>query len=163
MLLDVEDILNFTSSKHLNCVSPCCTCVFPSSRSWWMCMLSTHSLCVGRAGLPAARKGRLVSAACSAVSSAWGTSAWLLRPSQLLSPRCRPLPSQNPHPSGQKQGLRTWRHHTHKLPHAPRILGIKSWKQGAKRWGQRRSAGDTIQPLSWEVQGQIACSWQGLF
>lgn len=49
------------------------------SRSWWTSTWSTRSLCEEAAGPPAAPKGRPVSAACSAASSAWGTCVWLSR------------------------------------------------------------------------------------
>lgn len=120
-----------------------CSHACPSSRSWWMSMWSIHSLCVGRAGPPAARRGLPVSVACSAASSVWGTSAWLSPPSQLRSLQHQAPWSQKPHPGSQgKRAVNSYKYHTHRLPQS------HSGQQGGRRRRQKQSGGDIIQPPS---------------
>lgn len=104
-------------------------------------MWSTRSSCVGRAGRPAVLRGLLVSVACSAASSAWGTSAWLSRPSHLL---CQPLRGWKFHPGTENVYL--W---GHKLASSQR----------GRWWEQRRDAGDTIQPPKWSRTGVACTKW----
>lgn len=68
-----------------------------------MSMWSTHSLCVDGAGPPAALRGLPASVACSAVSSLWGTSAWLSPLSQPPSLLRQPPWSQKT--SSQTEGV----------------------------------------------------------
>lgn len=105
---------------------------------------STRSSCEDGAGPPAAPSGQPVSAACSAASSAWETCAWPSRPSRPHKDEATPLRSPELH---QRKGV---------CPRRDRNLwSPPSWRsrRGAR---ERRSGGDTSQPLSRGFRGVTA-------
>lgn len=125
---------------------PCCSSQYLHlsnvkhvSRSWWTSMWSTRFLSRTAAGPPAALRGPPASAAFSAASCAWGTSAWLSPHSRPHSNPCRRTHGPKHHPTmwnkrANPQGRRK----------AAFPQGLDNWQGSRKSW----SGGDIDQPLN---------------